>query len=552
MKKLAINLRKVDLFGKSLIFEEKESQKHHTLIGNIMTFSVIITCCIIGFMFGNEIYERKTPTVIVSEDIIDTSRFTFKEYPLIFSFAYFDGTPIRDSHLAFNLNVGNMTVSPTFDSVFSEKKGGLRNCTVDMFIEKYQPIVSKILTDNANAGRSSLDMICPDPDAFVQNPYISANSTFLNFRFSLCNSTERTCHPNQSRISQDFYIIVRTVEAFIDPKNYTHPIVYYANTQPQQVSNFLMKRNFYSIEKRKLITYQGWLLDSTVEEEFFTVKEVLKDVNPTFRNDLFQATFTSATRRMVTTRRYMKIQDLFASIGGFFNFLYIICTILLKDYVDFNYYYSYLKSLKEDNSTKSNSINRSKSIQMLIKNESMKVNKKPWQINSINIDKINDSSALVNDHSNNKIMHNNEKILNNNFINNKLDAPITPIKPVTPITQVEKFSVSQIRQGNVNYENTKNQVENLHNVSIQQVNLDKSLNPYIDNFRTNKLNSFDPHLFADGNYFSYLWNDTICCKSKLVYHIKAIRTILSFKNILELSMDSTYKKLSVEEGEIKF
>lgn len=376
MKRIASSFQNIDLFGKPLIFEENGSQTHHTLVGNLLTLSVIVTCCVIGFMFGNEIYRRKNPTVISSEEIIEVSRFSFKEYPLLFSFIYFDGSPINDAHLAFNLKVGKIEVSEKFENVFTETKGWPKPCNASNYDEKYQEIVGKILADNTKSGRGLNDIICPDPDTIIQNGYMTLNSTFVNYRFSLCNPDERKCHPNQSRIAQDFYIILWTVDAFIDPKNYTDPIVYYANTNTYQVSSIFMKRNFFNIEKRKLITYQGWLLDSFVEKEFFTVKEIQKEINPTFRNELFQATFASPNRRNVTIRRYMKVQDLLASIGGFFNFLYILTMILLKDYVKFDYYLYYLNALMQGkDKVKSNSKGIYGSIQMLIDNEQIKEEK---------------------------------------------------------------------------------------------------------------------------------------------------------------------------------
>lgn len=183
---------------------------------------------------------------------------------------------------------------------------------------------------------------------------------------------------------------------------------------------------------------------------------------------------------------------------------------------------------------------------MIIKNESIKENKKLWQLNnSIDLEKFNDSNAfnLINNHLNNKSNQNNkENVLNNNFINNKQIAPITPITPN------DSVSVNQINKGNIeNVDLIKNEILN-KNYS-KEVNLDKCINHDINKLKNNNLNNFDQNLFDDGNYLKYIWSDVICCKRKLIYHIKAIRTILSFKNILELSMDNSYKKLSKEESE---
>lgn len=83
--------KKVDMFGKPFIFEEKDNQKFTTLVGTILTFFIIITCCVIGFLFGKEIYERKSPSVLSSEEIIEVSRVNMTDFPIFFTFKTGDG-----------------------------------------------------------------------------------------------------------------------------------------------------------------------------------------------------------------------------------------------------------------------------------------------------------------------------------------------------------------------------------------------------------------------------------------------------------------------------
>lgn len=490
MNKALLILRKIDLFGKPLIFEEKDSQKHHTILGNLMTFLIILTCLIIGFMFGNEIYERKTPTVINSEEIIETSRFTFREYPVMFSFAYFDGTPVYDSQLAFDLKIGVLSVGPDLKTTFKEISGWFGSCNPEMFEEKYRDLVNLTLVNNANAGPGRMEIFCPDVNLFVQNGYTTLNSTFINFRFAPCNPSVKTCHPNIERVSKDAYIVVRTVDAFIDPKNYTHPINYYNNIYNYQVSSAFMKRNYFNIEKSKVVTHKGWLLENVVEEEFFTLKDVSKDINPTFRNEIFQVTFSSPNRRHLIIRRYMKIQDLFASIGGFFNFLLIGSTILLSDYVDFNYYFNYLKLIKDDTHLKNPK--RSKTIEMLVRNESMREHKKESKLNSINelISKMNDSNAI-------------------NLVNNEQLDKNQTVKDSSTVQKSNFFTNNYVK---INDINISKEISFDHPTPNKQVSSPKKNN---DNLNKKEFNNVVPALVKehmtrfDPNLKSLNWDSLI-------------------------------------------
>jgi hypothetical protein len=65
-------------------------------------------------------------------------------------------------------------------------------------------------------------------------------------------------------------------------------------------------------------------LENTVEEEYLQINQITKDINTHEYGDdkgMFDLTFLSSNKRHFVSRKYMKLQDLLASIGGFFNFI---------------------------------------------------------------------------------------------------------------------------------------------------------------------------------------------------------------------------------------
>lgn len=78
----------LDLFGKSLIFEENNEQKFSTTIGSILTVLMFIALIVMSFMFGQDIYKRENPNIMLSEFIVgnELAYTNQKENPLIIFF----------------------------------------------------------------------------------------------------------------------------------------------------------------------------------------------------------------------------------------------------------------------------------------------------------------------------------------------------------------------------------------------------------------------------------------------------------------------------------
>lgn len=511
MKSLFLSIRKADLFGKLYGFEEKENQKFTTVVGNIATLFVIIVCFIIGFMFGQEVYKRITPTVIVSEENLDTSRVYFHEYPIMISFALTDGSAIYNSTMVMDVLVAKLDLNLNLTTSV-ELSWGLTKCNPDDYAEKYRGLIKKTLKDNENAGKSRMEIFCPNTSLYAQNGYITVNSTFINLIFIKCNPKVKECHPDLEKLTKDLYINMYTFDPFVDPKNYTNPVVLFQTITTQQVSDSLMKRTYINVEKAKLVTHKGWLLEDVIEDEFFSLKDIVRDVNPVNNGRMYSLTISSPTRRKITMRKYMKVQDLLASIGGFFNFLYLFSYIILSNYIDFSYYFSVLSIVKQEDSIEKLNI---KPLNLLIRNETLKEFQKEKKLPVFpKNNMLNDSNAkeLI------KPEEPNVEPLKNNFISQNVKTQKVIID----------LSVNQLK-------NQASFVDINSNIKSPQLGSLDFVGNNLDNITVESLSEF--------NYLYYLWNDIICCRSTTKYFLKMSRSLLSFHNIIELNTKEYINKI---------
>lgn len=293
MKSLIINAKKIDLFGKPYIFEEKESQKFTTTFGLTMTGIIIITCIIISFLFGKEIYQRKSPSVVASEEKIDKSFIDMKEFPLFYTMT--DGTGknipkaldhllLRTTHLHFDENLVS-TYNVT---------SGFEKCEVSKFDEKYQPYVQAFYDSSG----VNVDIYCfyVGDNVSIQNNYATADSIMLNIRFMFCDAdSTATCGPldERAKILNDLYISVFYVDAYIDSSNYNNPINYYLNSFSQKISEGLLQRYFIDIEKLSFISHNGWLLEDKQYKIINRIQKSTKDVSTSYSGNLYWITLSS-------------------------------------------------------------------------------------------------------------------------------------------------------------------------------------------------------------------------------------------------------------------
>lgn len=520
----------IDLFGKTMMFEENGSQKYNTILGNITTFLLFITCLTIGFMFGQEIYLRQTPIVINSDEKLQNSRIETKDYPIFFGFSYSNSTAIKNIESIFDFVVTRFIVKDDLSTNYNITYGLRDNCDPDDYDELYRPMIKSLYTQNSKA--NNLRLFCIHKEGlYIQNEFSTWNSSSISIRVEMCKSHKRSCHPQLEAIVNDAYITIATFDAVADPKNYTNPVSYFTNMLVQQLNTVFFKRNYITTQVASLETNEGWLIDNIVKKEYITRKAITKDLNPVINGSIFSMTFESTNVRSRIIRNYMKIQDLLAKIGGFFNALLIICYLLTTNYVDFNYYTS-LYDIVRANIIKQSNPNFSSQSQKFsfdINEKKLfpsKVDASSKKINLINMENLNQSDQVNIINKSKTVTENNfvKQVYNNNSSSNQIN-PVEKSNINVEVSQIKKCEVKNaeeiVNNETLTRNNEMNKVSLISNKFLFDANMDKECN----------LTSIN----SKNNYFYYVWNDLICCGNAYTMKIKSIKNILSFNNIVNNS-----------------
>ena len=87
---------KLDFLGHVLGFENDESFRYNTSQGAIISVLLIICTTAISLIFGQELYQRKNPSVTTSKEIVNNTFISLNELPIILTFHDSLGNEIKD------------------------------------------------------------------------------------------------------------------------------------------------------------------------------------------------------------------------------------------------------------------------------------------------------------------------------------------------------------------------------------------------------------------------------------------------------------------------
>lgn len=320
-------LRRFDILGNRLSFEVDSSSTYKSLVGGFFSILIILASLVLALMFGNEVYERKTPNVFSLEEKINESRIYLKEMPFLFSFIWQNGTAIMDPLSFFNFKVKRFYFSDHMDISYSEnitftKCESSKYTMHNGFVEKY--------VSNPSVYYMCLDH---DDDSFVYNALANADSAFFKIEFYRCDTKTQDCPKDIDILMKEVYMFLTFINTYVDSSNYTHPIQYYEYTHSQQTSDAFLKRLYISFTNNVYVSDNGWILTDSISYDYITLSAKSLDINPNdgydTLNQMFNVSIDSPNIRQMTKRNYMKVQDLIAKVGGLVKGLFICVQIFL-------------------------------------------------------------------------------------------------------------------------------------------------------------------------------------------------------------------------------
>lgn len=573
---------KLDFLSQEFGFEMNNSNRYKNTQGAVFSFIAFITIFVIALLFGIEVVERKSPSVTVSEEFSDDIKLKISELPFMFSIWDNNGKYIPGFMNYFDYTINLLYADKNgYISIYNDLY--LKNCSEIEYNAEYSTSISKL---------RDIERYCIYSDNkthYLWNTFGTHNSSMLKVQFYVCDQiTNPNCLINES----NKYIPNFAIQYFdfiINSANYDKPITSFIASKIFSLKRGVTKIFQFIFQQNKYLSDDGWLLESMREIQFVSFRSYDLDIVFQETDKKFIGAFrieAIKTERSIK-RSYLKIQELFAKIGGIANAIIIISSVLSYHYLRYKYLvfiwahsFLYLRDSNSGLKLQTNIINNpytdiannsninndafinSKSAISRFNYSNKETNLKSSSDHNMN-DKRENNSFNLNNYKNNDNSKEEYAVIDNKICNNS-NIKINKSISKNCLDSSSKVNVVKL-QNNILNNNLNNNINNLNDCiklknNKEKKNDDKS---YYDNkFNITEVNYFE--------YIRYLFCFNSCC-SKLgiiskediirkdfylneINRVKKLLDIRIFKNFLilgyfkETNDDKTQNNLLLKDS----
>lgn len=481
----------LDFVSPKVTLELQNIRRFSSKQGVILSLINITVISVIAVMFGSEIYEKKKPSVITASSFQNSSQIFLNDFNHAFAFSQDDGSLLYNPLDYFSFSVYKIEyTNEGFENKFTHTEAV--KCEKRHFSKWFGKVA-----DNEIEQKVMFPTYCFDygDDEYFKNQYSDPVNTMNYVFIGLCNPSQRKCPDDLEKVVHGLYFSVVYLDNFINEADYEKPIQYYSSMLSYKIGLDRLLEIHLLISKFDFISDNGWILEDNQETRFLKKTDHLVNVSPKsrfFPNDLVWFSLESPKIKTKYYRSYMKIQDLFAKVGGLINACLIVTQIFFYHYLNF-LYEIYLNRMVDETEVRKRNL--------------VSLNSQPSIRRNVNI---SSSNVNIND-------KNNEEI---NLRNNKSIAPMISanIKKTIPMVPIHN-SIHD---------------KNAHRVSQVQVKEISSIIPRknLDDINTDNCN--------EERYVSYfkMIKIYVCCdaknKEKMEYNRKIRNEILDLKSYVKL------------------
>jgi hypothetical protein len=413
MKEIFLQL---DFLGQKPDIYYSSKTRYRTIFGSLLTIMIGLLSILAFIAFGHNLLARKDPTAVYNKDLNENKTIGADEAFFLFAPHLPKGELITEFSNKFKMSVNYINT----DTISPERQTNqtiiltvpLVKCVdTERYKDNYLNITTYMTLDN------SVYWCVPDDFKYsIFGKQGTAQFAFWVLILEFCtNSTDNnnSCYSIDTIRSLHPKVIMQmiTLDHFIDPKDYENPIKPIFNLDLNTGDTRALRNDFIYLKNTDVISDEGWIMESLNTKRTFQVGNVYNSFIPGDSSIVFQIAIAMENLKDVHSRKYLKLQEVIASAGGFIKMIMIIATFFVE-YSNSKMIYEsiYLKVLENINTRMNNNDKvHPNSTTTVFTNQNISV------VNNVNISKMR-----INQHFNNKLcnLNNNNIIITNTVPNN--------------------------------------------------------------------------------------------------------------------------------------
>jgi hypothetical protein len=310
----------VDFLGPEVSIKVKEKNTLSSNSGGILSLTVIILSVLAFIGFGRDLIEKKQPQVTSKKEVDQNITMTFKDDSIIF--AIMDQVTLQE--------IPDFDRKIYFYFHYVQVLGNNQNTI-------YTPIKAERCSKNILDKVRNL-LLVPDYNYYclprgsnvtIKGSEQQGEYDLLRLNADICKNITSTsnCFPaddiraNLGKLKMQYII----PDGYGNNYNYSEPGVSttYLNFPVSNVNT--MSRQVIYYKTMEYNTDKGWIMEDTVTHSYKIVDQIAQLFIPVFNTGtIYSHLFANSLYKDVYNRQYIKIQGVFAYIGGFINIFLLI------------------------------------------------------------------------------------------------------------------------------------------------------------------------------------------------------------------------------------
>jgi hypothetical protein len=320
-------IRKLDIFGTKIELELNGQSRSTTVMGGVLCIIVIVLIISATWVLGNDIFYRLQPSILIQNELksqrpnLVLDKYT---YPIsIVMQGMEDNVPyFNEKYFSYSINL--MIVNNT-DSTIKTVPYEIEKCNYDHF-----PYLSQEQIDKAGIPRY---YCIKDQNITLYGYWDETINAYLNIRLSYCIGDN--CAPEEEirnwfKNNRQMYTWnVYVQNSLVDSQNYETPITNYILNKYKLVNDGSHKLYELYLQKINVITDRGAVFEDHQTVSTYSYEYAELDTGPMGADkSLFDMNIYSSNNLVNFKRKYIKIQNIFANIGGLMQALLISAKIM--------------------------------------------------------------------------------------------------------------------------------------------------------------------------------------------------------------------------------
>jgi hypothetical protein len=346
---LKLFFKSCDIAGSEINLNYKGNSTIKTVLGGILSLILIIFTLFCISYFGADLIQREKPISRFYKEFHNQSIVNLTDFPLLMTFASNTGNPI--TNVERYLTIDNLYYVIDLDYVTKKQVSQVYYLYSEPCNENHYSKYKDLIEKDSNVPLTVSYCINPhkinylngiineNDNVFAQNDFSNVPSNFVVTLVHTCKNSTRnnnSCAPPSEIdkfISDGSFLSVFYIDNYVNLNFFDAPHVSFVNNFVQAISKGMSKANHMKVKNTNIYTDSGVILEDIQEKHFHQVEDISIDIlSPS--DNLLLLYFETTRMSDNYYRKYVKLQDLIANIGGLIKFLFTLTSIILSVYTD--------------------------------------------------------------------------------------------------------------------------------------------------------------------------------------------------------------------------